>query len=385
MRNLLHPYTTFNASLRQKKLLRHLPVHTDYRLDFSTNDYLCLSKHPQLISAAQNAALEHGVGSKASRLISSNQKQIRALEDMIATTKGTQSALIFNSGYQANVSLLSALLDSRTLGTSPLVFADRLNHASMHAGCQLAKAKQQRFRHGDYDHLAYLLKQTKNAKQPRFILTESVFGMDGDIACLETIIRLAKQYHAIVYVDDAHATGLFGKTGYGLTQDYAKDIDVTMGTFSKGLGGSGAYVTCNSALKRYFINKSPGFIFSTAPSPVQIAVMQAAWELLPSLQPQVKHLLSLAQQTRHQLNSMGYHTGTSTTQIIPIILNTPQRTLKAQQCLAEKGIRVSAIRSPSVPVDQCRLRVALNVSHTQEDVTALMQAIQASTHLTSIV
>ncbi len=377
MRHSHQPYCAFNARLRIDKLLRHLPRHKDFALDFSTNDYLGLSKHPQLIRAAQDAAAFYGVGSKASRLVSSNQKQIQALEALIANTKQTQSALIFNSGYQANVSLLSALLDAKVLGAKPLVFADRLNHASMHAGCQLAKVKQQRYHHLDYDHLHYLLKQSKDAKQPRFILTESVFGMDGDVASLEHIIGLAKQYHAFIYVDDAHATGLFGKTGFGLTQDYANEIDLVMGTFSKGLGASGAYATCSKALKRYFINKSQGFIFSTAPSPVQIAVMQAAWELIPSLQKERAELLKLGHNLREALQTGGFDTGKSTTHIIPIILQTPERTMKAQKALSEKGIRVSAIRSPSVPVNQCRLRVALSAVHTREDVEALVEALQS--------
>lgn len=380
MRNTLQPYCAFNAKLRANKLLRHLCNSTTYPLDFSTNDYLGLSKHPALIQTAQDAACEYGVGNKASRLVMSDQKQIRALEALIASTKQSQSALVFNSGYQANISVLSALLDSSVLGSSPLVYSDRLNHASMHAGCQLAKVKQLRYHHLDYDHLAFLLAQNKNSKRPQFILTESVFGMDGDVACLETIIRLAKQYDAFIYVDEAHATGLFGSKGYGLTQDYAKDIDLTMGTFSKGLGNSGAYVSCNKALKRFLINKSQGFIFSTAPSPVQIAVMQASWELIPSLQIKAQQLQIQAQDLRLNLKEMGYDIANSTTHIIPIILKTPEKTMRAQKWLAQNGIRVSAIRSPSVPLNQCRLRIALSAYHTIDAINILMNSLQKMIH-----
>ncbi len=375
MPKITHPYTVFSSKLRSQHLLRHLPRHQNYLYDFSSNDYLGLSQNPSLIQAAQYCAQQYGVSSKASRLVSSDQKQINDLENIIAKDKGTQSALIFNSGYQANISVLSALLDQKVLGAVPLVFSDRLNHASMHAGCQLAGVKQHRFHHLDYDHLAFLLKTKANNKQPIFILTESVFGMDGDVASLENIIKLAKPYQAFIYVDEAHATGLFGKHGYGLTSDYANDITLSMGTFSKGLGGSGAYIACNKALKRYLVNKCQGFVFSTAPSPMQVGVMQAAWELVPSLQNEVKNLFERAQQLRDDLHKLGFKTCNSSTHIIPIILEDAATTMKAQQYLSEQGIRVSAIRPPSVPPQQSRLRIALNLKHDEQAIGKLLLAL----------
>ncbi|MFI4937793.1 MAG: aminotransferase class I/II-fold pyridoxal phosphate-dependent enzyme [Candidatus Berkiellales bacterium] len=374
MKSRLTPYTTFCAKLRQQQLLRHLPHDRKYQYDFSTNDYLGLSQHSALIKAASDAA-QQGVGSKASRLITSTQQALKTLEENIAHTKNHNGALLFATGYQANLSILSALLDRKVLGHPPLVFADRLNHASMHAGCELAKAKQLRFRHLDYDHLAWLLNNTRNERRQRFILTESVFGMDGDVADLRKVSQLAKQYDALLYVDEAHATGIFGQQGYGLTADFGDEIDISMGTFSKALGSSGAYITCSHALKRYFVNRSGGLIYSTAPSPMQVATMHTAWSLIPSLQPQAKALLAKAHRLKQALQKLGFDVGGSTTHIIPLVLRSAKETLSAQQSLAKNNIRVSAIRPPSVPIDQSRLRIALTTLHDDEGLSALLRAL----------
>jgi 8-amino-7-oxononanoate synthase len=376
-KTILRPYTQFCANLRQSGLLRHLPRYRSYDYDFSSNDYLGLSQHPALIQAATVAVNTHGAGAKTSRLVASCQSHIFDLETQIATDKNADAALVFATGYQANISVLSALLESKALGVSPLVFSDRLNHASMHAGCQLARAKQHRYHHLDYDHLSWQLAKTQSLQQPRFILTESVYGMDGDMACLPSLIRLAKQYDALLYVDEAHATGLFGNKGYGLTSEYGDDIDVSMGTFSKALGCQGAYVTCAKPLKRFLVNRANGFIYSTAPSPVQIALMQTAWDLVPSLQVVAKKVLERANEFRNRLQVQGIKTGNSSTHIIPLILQTPLNTVIAQRELAKQSIRVSAIRPPSVPALQSRLRIALNPSH---DEAALEKLINSLTH-----
>ncbi|MGE3319427.1 MAG: aminotransferase class I/II-fold pyridoxal phosphate-dependent enzyme [Candidatus Berkiella sp.] len=379
-KSTLSPYIRYCAKLRNLSLLRHLPRYSPFTYDFSSNDYLGLSQHQALIQAAAEAAHTQGLGAKTSRVVGCAHPEITALESQIAKDKQSQNALVFVSGYQANVSVLSALLDSKALGATPLVFSDRLNHASMHAGCQLARAKQLRYHHLDYDHLAWTLAKTKSLKQPRFILTESVFGMDGDVACLDTLIRLAKEYQAFLYVDEAHATGLFGKKGYGLTSDYGQDIELSMGTFSKALGGQGAYVTCDHALKRYLVNRANGFIYSTAPSPIQIAIMQKAWELIPSLQPKAQALLQRAAKLRDSLQAIGLDTQNTCTHIIPVMLKKAHDTLQAQRYLASQNIRVSAIRPPSVPLKQSRLRIALNVNHDEAAIHALTMAI--STYFT---
>ena len=293
------------------------------------------------------------MGAQSSRLVTRDQASFLALEHLIAKGKKTQTALVFATGYQANVAVLSALLDKRVLGKTPLVFADKLNHASLHAGCRLAQAKQIRFRHADYDHLAWLLEKHKASSHPRFIISESVFGMDGDMADVKALVTLSQRHNAFLYMDEAHASGLFGNQGYGLTSDWAEQIDLSMGTFSKALGSQGAYVACSHALKRYLVNRCGGLIYSTAPSPTQIAVMQAAWECVPQLDEQRKQLLDHAAHFRSQLKTLGLDTGLSNTHIIPVILGDAQKTLQAHRVLQQAGIQVSAIRPPSVPPQEC--------------------------------
>lgn len=375
MRLTHRPFALTNAKLRQQSLLRKLPKDKHFRFDFSHNDYLGLSHHPALIAAAK-AMTHQPLGSRASRLITLQQKQTKALELLIAKNKRCHSALIFNSGFQANASILSCLLDKRLHQQTPLVFSDKLNHASMHLGCQIANVKQIRYQHLDVAHLRFLL-QKYPYDYPKFILTESVFGMDGDIAPLDELLKLAKDFNALLYVDEAHATGLFGEKGYGLAESFNGEIDIVMGTFSKALGSSGAYVACPQVIKRYLINRCSGFIYSTAPSPINIALMQAAWELIPTLQPQVKMLLENAHQLRNQFKAIGFNTGTSSTHIIPIILKDAKKTLIAQRFLNEQDIHVSAIRPPSVGPNQSRLRIALSLTHDEKALQALRNCISS--------
>jgi 8-amino-7-oxononanoate synthase len=294
----------------------------------------------------------------------------------IADSKNKEAAFIFNSGYQANSTVLAALLDKRILGGDPLVFSDRFNHASLHHGCKLAGVQQHRFQHLDMNHLATLLNVYKNSSQPKFIITESVFSMDGDIADLEALTTLAEQHGALLYVDEAHATGVLGKDGYGLTPAYGERIHVAMGTFSKAIGAAGAYIACSKPLKNYLVNACSGFIYSTALSPMLIGAIEAAWELISSLEDKRIHLLKLANALRKRLNDKGFDTGLSSTQIVPILLRDVKRTLQAQKILSQKNIQVAAIRPPTVPSRTARLRVSLNAGHTLANVHTLVESLQ---------
>jgi 8-amino-7-oxononanoate synthase len=220
-----------------------------------------------------------------------------------------------------------------------------------------------------------LLKKYQDSTHPKFILTESVFGMDGDIADLEKIVALAKDHSAFLYVDEAHATGLFGEKGYGLTCQFGKEIDVSMGTFSKGLGGAGAYVATSKDLQQFLLNRCAGFIYSTAPSFCQISAMQSAWQIVPTLQNEVNKLFTRAKDLRDVLQNKGLQIGNSTSHIIPVILEEPQKVLAMQEHLAANGIRVGAIRPPAVPPQQSRLRICLTLKHTQEDIGTLTEAL----------
>jgi 8-amino-7-oxononanoate synthase len=251
-------------------------------INFSSNDYLGLARHPLLIARSQEYAKRWGVGTASSRLVVGNSQLFTKIEKELAAALKKPAALIFGAGYQTNISVLEALLDATVLGKTPLVFCDRYVHNSMLTMTQHL-GKLQRFRHNDLTHLRLLLEKHANSEQPKFILVESLYSMDGDLTNLPMLIALAKQHHAFLYVDDAHAVGVYGANGFGRTVDFADDIDIIMGTFSKGLGSFGGYIGCSELLREYFINKCRGFIYATGLSPAVLGAISAAIELLPEL------------------------------------------------------------------------------------------------------
>lgn len=382
--------TNLEASGRRRHLLPSAgsgPSLDDpsFVADFSHNDYLGLARDPAIIAAACAAAQEHGMGATGSRLLSGNLPPHIALEAQIAAAKGTEAALVFNSGYQANASALAALLDAKVLGAEPLVFSDRLNHASLHHACQLMQVRQIRYRHNDLDHLAELLDAHAHEARPRFIVTETVFGMDGDQLDMAALTVLSDRHDAFLYLDEAHATGVLGSDGYGLAAGQMQrpglqgqsggSRGVAMGTFSKGLGAAGAYVACNQAVRDYLINRCGGFIYSTAPSPAVIGAVQAAWSRLPQMAAQRAALLASAEQLRQRLRELEFDTGLSSTHIVPVIVGSEQSALALKAWLQARGIIVSAIRPPTVPSHTARIRIALSISHSAAQMDALVQAL----------
>ena len=233
-----------------------LTVDGRIMLNFSGNDYLGLSQHPALQRKAQQWTKAFGAGSGASRLVTGNLDLFDRVERKVAALKGTEDALIFASGFQANVSVLPALVSGGLFTGEPLVFCDRLNHASMHQGLKAANVRQIRFRHNDLQHLEELLETRKDHDGPRFIVTESVFSMDGDRADVRALSAIAHRHNAFLYLDEAHATGVLGHDGGGLSLEGDPKPDLTMGTFSKALGSFGAYVACSSKLK--ILSRQPG-------------------------------------------------------------------------------------------------------------------------------
>jgi 8-amino-7-oxononanoate synthase len=341
-------------------------------LDFSTNDYLGLSRHPDVLSSGYVAAQQYGHGATGSRLLSGNATIFRELEKQIALDKKTEAALVFNSGFQANTSALSALLNPTILKETPLVFFDRLNHASLYQAVFLSQAKLIRYRHLDYNHLAECLNTYRDHPSPKFIVTETLFGMDGDIVSLPHIFELARQYQALVYLDEAHAVGLLGQRGYGVSTTLEHDIPcVVMGTLSKAVGCAGAYVAASQHLIHFLINSASGFIFSTALSPFVVGAALCAWKLIPSFQSRRQVLFDLAEETRALLVAQGFDVGRSKTHIIPMIIGDVHRASQLYHQLLSGGVRLSYIRRPTVPPKGERLRIALNVSHTLDDVLKL--------------
>ena len=361
-----------------RQLPDHDPVLLDKTLDFSSNDYLALSQHPCVLQAALDFGKRYGTGATGSRLLSGNHPIFTALEARIAKDKHTQAALIFNSGFQANLTVLSSLLDARVLKQKPIVFFDRLNHASLYQAVFLSQAELVRYQHLNYDDLSKRLKQYQLIQRPKFIVTETIFGMDGDIVSLDTILHLAREHNAFVYLDEAHALGIIGKHGYGLSTTITHDIPmVALGTLSKGIGCSGAYIACDQIIKDYIINQAGGFMFSTAPSPMVIGAALKAWELIATFDHERHQLFELAGQLRERLQSSGFHTGSSLSHIIPLIIGQHEKLYGLNQKLIDRGIRVSLIRRPTVPPGGERLRIALNIHHTPESVNYLIQTLNS--------
>ena len=362
-----------------------LPCPIDQRVyDFSSNDYLCLAQRGDIVEAGHECARKYGAGATGSRLLSGNLDCFEELEFQVAQFKNAEAALVFSSGYQANASGLAALLD-KTLwsGAEPLVFTDRLNHASLHHACQLAGVKQIRFRHNDMAHLAELLSKHQESSQPKIIVSETVFGMEGDLLPIEQLAELALQHKAVVYLDEAHATGVWGPEGRGLGAIQHPAIDalktlghwVIMGTFSKAVGVSGAYIACSEIFKQYLINRCTGFVYSTAPSPFVIGAVSKALKIIPDLNKERGMLQTAADTLRQRVHELGFDTGLSNTHIVPLLVGNNNACLELKAHLQQAGIRTSAVRPPTVPPNAARVRLALNTGHSQMVYAQLHQAL----------
>lgn len=356
--------------LKEHKIFRALTLRQGL-VDFSSNDYLGLSCHPAIRSALVKA-LDHGIplGATGSRLLSGNLEFHEELEAFLAERFHSKSALLFSSGYLANMAILSSL------GTEDAeFFSDELNHASLIDGMRLSKAKRTIFRHND---ITELRKKLKASKSPRkIVVTESLFSMDGDLAPLEQIAKVVEEFDAWLVVDEAHATGVFGKDGLGRLQGIDVPVEklISIHTCGKALGSQGAFILSSRSVRDYLINVARQFIFTTAISPLLCVQIRTAVELLPSLNAERKHLHGLSNLLRDVLRDQ-IDIGKSESQIVPIILGSNERVLRLSRLLQAKGLDVRAIRSPTVPPGRERLRVSLSSSLRNEDVLRLTDAIR---------
>jgi len=343
-------------------------------IDFSSNDYLGLAHHPDITKRAAEWAKEYGNGSGASRLVSGDTPLFEKLETKIARMKGSESALVMGSGFQANASVLSTLLDLKLKpGLEPLLFTDKLNHASLHSGARMAGTKQIRFRHNDLDHLETLLEKHKAAKRPSFIVTESVFSMDGDILDIDRISTLSKKYNSFLYIDEAHATGVLGGDGAGLCK--GDQAQLIMGTCGKALGSYGAYIACSQQIKDYLINTCPGFIYATALPPSILGAIDAALDLLPELEHERSTLQINSKLVREHLTQIGFDCSSSQTQIIPALIGSNSDVLRAGEILEDNGIICGIIRPPTVPPNTARVRICLSAAHSDAHISKLLDVM----------
>ena len=362
----------YSDILHLTKYPRTLPDQTSGNfLDFSSNDYLGLSKNQDVIKAASDAAQKYGVGGTGSRLLSGNFSLLNEFESRIAKDKGTETALIFNSGYQANQSILATLANEKYLNKKSILLFDKLNHASLYNA--VANNELIRYPHQDLNKLIVILEKYSKSDRPKFIVTESLFGMDGDLSDVKKLYEIAEQFNAFLYLDEAHAPGVFVENGYGLVS--GQENCLSMGTFSKGLGCSGAYIACSNIIKKYLLNYCPGIIYSTAVSPMVVGAAKAAWEMLPQFEEKRKSMLIIAKNLRQSLQAIGLETGLSNTHIIPIIMADTNQAVTIQSYLKYNGILVSLVRPPSVT--SSRLRIALNTNHTESDIAKLIQILKS--------
>ncbi|QCE33244.1 8-amino-7-oxononanoate synthase [Acetobacteraceae bacterium] len=380
--NLLNQALEISLRKRQAEgLLRKeaspLPKHF---IDLSSNDYLNLSKHPTLKAKAKEWTENLGVGATGSRLISGSYEGYAKLEKQFAAFKGAEASLLFNSGWQANASILPALnaLSKQATQKPALFFMDKLCHASMIFGannCQagLSKAKILRFRHNDLKHLEKLLEAEKETKSLKFILTESIFSMDGDRADLESLIQLKNHYHATLYVDEAHATGLFGKNGSGLCDP--KEIELILSTGSKALGASGAFLSASQKMKAWLWNMASGFVYSTALPPAVLGALQGAIETVPEMTKERTYLLKLAEKFRILLKENHWNYLESNSQIIPLLVGEPDKALRLQEKLQKEGFRCGAIRPPTVPPNTARLRFTMQTNLNEKDLYKIIEIL----------
>lgn len=374
--------TTLDATQRRRRLRQiAIPgarlVMADGRqlIDASSNDYLGLAQHPALKSRAIEWVQRFGAGARASRLVTGTLEEMITLETQLAAFKGTQAALILNSGFQANATVLPALFKLAG-GREAFVFTDALNHSSLHAGCRAAGVKQIQFHHNDVAHLDELLTQHAQGR-PAFIVTESVFSMDGDRADVAALSALATRHGAVLYLDEAHASGVLGPQGRGLAYGLhdSNPSTVIMGTLGKAFGAAGAYIAGSQALIDYLVNRCTGIIYSTAPPPAACGAVQAALELMPHLDAERALLAQRGDALRKRLAALGIDTLQSTTQIIPAVLGSEAAALAAQQRLEERGVLAVAMRPPTVPEGGCRLRFSLSSALPDAAFAQLLDAV----------
>lgn len=339
-------------------------------LNFSSNNYLGLSTHPVLKEAANNAINKYGCSGTSSRLVAGNLDLHAQLEEKIAKFKGCEAALVFPSGYQTNIGIIGTLV-----GEGDCIIMDKLNHASMWDAAKLSKARILVYDHLDIQSLEKVLKRTKEYKN-KLVITESVFSMDGDLAPLKEISDLTKKYNAWFMVDEAHATGIFGKKGSGLTEYCKVHPDIVMGTLSKALGSQGGFVCGSKILIDYLVNRGRSFIYTTAINPGSVAAGLAAVDLIQKESWRRKQLLNNAEYLREELKKIGFDTLNSQSQIVPVITGNIQRTLQLSGKLFENGIFAPAIRPPTVPEDKCRIRVSLTSKLEKNDLDKLLNILR---------
>jgi 8-amino-7-oxononanoate synthase len=340
---------------------------------FAGSNYLDLAHHPEVVEAAANAASEFGCAAGGSRLINGNLEIHEALESELAEFFGTEAALVFSTGYMANVGVIPALARQ-----GDLVISDELSHASIIDGCRLSQAEVRVFPHGDLDCLEKVLRETASTQREVLVVVDGIYSMDGDLAPLAELVPLAKRWGATVLVDDAHGTGTLGATGRGSAElcGVHADVDILLGTLGKSLGSFGAFVAGSRALRDLLVNTARSFIFSCALAPPQVAAARAALEVMQREPWRREQLSQNSDQLRNGLAERGISTTPSTTHILPVIVGSNDATMELCERLLEGGVYAQGIRHPSVPEGTARLRITLMATHRSSEIDHLIDLLE---------
>ncbi len=365
--HLLRRLRTVESASETEAVLEGRPV-----LLMASNNYLGLATHPALKRAAIQATERFGVGAGAARLVSGTLPPHEELETALAKFKGTDAALVFGSGYLANLGVIPALI-----GTGGLILADRLCHASLIDGCRLSGAGFRVYRHNDLAHLKLLLAK-RPAKRDTVIVTEGVFSMDGDLAPLPELIELADRYGARLFVDDAHGTGVMGAQGRGTLEHYGMEsrLSFHMGTLGKALGTSGAYVAGPAGVIRYLLNMARTFLFATAPPPATAAATVAALQVIQAEPDRRTRLWDNRNYVYAGLTDAGFRLTASASPILPVLIGDAQKAVAMAGRLLELGVYAPAIRPPTVPKDTSRIRVTVTSEHSRAQLDRALAAFR---------
>jgi 8-amino-7-oxononanoate synthase len=349
----------------------HLEIKGKTYLSFCSNNYLGLANNPLVIKAVKDAVGRYGWGAGASRLVSGNMRLHEVLEGEISRLKGKEASIVFPTGYMANIGTISSLVSK-----GDLVICDKLNHASIIDGCRLSGAGFRVYPHCDMKKLENILKKATKYSR-KLIVTDTVFSMDGDIAPLPDIVRIAHKYNAMVMADEAHGTGVFGKRGGGVVEHFnlSKKIDIVMGTLSKAVGSLGGYVSGDADLINFLRNKARPFMYTTALPPAVCAASIAGIKLIrknPSLR---KSLWNNVRYLKEKLDLLNFNLIPSDSPIIPILIGDAKKAVDVSKLLYKKGILIPAIRPPTVPARSSRLRMTVMSTHTRKDLERLLEVL----------
>lgn len=347
----------------------HMRINGKERLTFCSNDYLGLANHPDVIKAFKQASNKYGVGSGAAHLINGHSIEHQKLEEELAEFTGRDRALLFSTGYMANLGVVNALMQQR----EDRIFADRLNHASLIDAGLLSKAKMRRYTHNDINALQTLYK--KNSSENTMILSDGVFSMDGDCAPVKQLAKIAKQQKAWLMIDDAHGFGTLGTTGAGLLEQESlsqDDVPILMATLGKGIGTAGAFVAGSDDLIEYLIQTARTYIYTTAMPPAIASATRASLTLVQQETWRREKLQSLIHQFKQGASEIGITLMPSDTAIQPILVGSTKKAVTLSNQLREKGLLLTAIRPPTIPEGTARLRVTFSANHTEEDVDLLL-------------